>query len=722
MPLSKLQFNPGVNREVTAYTNEGGWFDSDNVRFQKGYPEKIGGWQKRGSDTFLGTCRALHPWVTLNRDQFIGVGTNEKYYIDRGGEYNDITPLRSTTAAGAVTFARVEVGSPVINVIDAAHGAVVGDFVTFSGAASLGASITANVLNQEYKIDSVENSNSYRIKAKVEGSLINQTPTLVNAANGDSGNGGGSIVGKYQINVGLNTTVRASGWGAGSWGGINNQALQTALNQGGTLSNSAETITVSSSSGIVANDVVLIGDTELVKVGGITNNNLTTCVRGFSGTTAVAHADGSIVRLALGNVDSANDFDGWGDPSTQSITANSLRLWSNDNFGEDLLINVRDGGLFYWDATNGLGTRAVNITTLSSLPKIPTVAKQVLVSDRDRHVIAFGCDPESTPGVQDPLTIRFSSQESITDWEASATNTAGELRLGSGSEIVTAIETRQQILVMTDTTLYAMQFLGPPFTFGVTAISENITIAGPNAAIAVDDNVFWMGRSEFYVYSGTVQRLPCMVRDYVFSDLNENQLEKINVALNTEHSEVWWFYPSSDSEEVNKYVVYNYLEQVWYYGSFGRTAWVDRGIFDFPIAANNDGSLYEHELGFDDGTTNPASAINAFIQSSPMDIGDGQQFMFIQKMIPDIDFKNSTAILPETNITLDVKNAPDGTYNSSQTDAFVKTQAAAVDARTEQLYFRLRGRQMRFKISSDDLEVTWRLGSPRVDIRSDGRR
>ena len=632
MPLSKLQFKPGVNREVTAYTNEGGWFDSDQVRFSKGYPEKIGGWQQRGIDNFLGTCRALHPWVALDRDQFMGVGTNLKYYIDRGGEYNDITPLRLTTAAGDVTFAATN-GSSTLVVTDTAHGSVVNDFVTYSGAASLGGVITAGVLNQEYQITLIVNANSYHVTARAAGALIN-APLVPLPANGsDSGNGGGSIVGKYQINVGLDITVRSSGWGAGTWS---------------------------------------------------------------RGT--------------------------WGSASTDAIVSNTLRLWSHDNFGEDLLINVRDGGIYYWDETAGLGTRAVDITSLSTLPAIPTVAKQILVSDRDRHVIAFGCDPESTPGVQDPLTIRFSSQESITDWQARADNTAGELRLGSGSEIVTAIETRQQILVMTDTTLYAMQYLGPPFTFGVTAISENITIASPNAAIAVDDNVFWMGRSEFYIYSGAVQRLPCMVRDYVFSDLNENQLEKINVALNTEHSEVWWFYPSSNSEEVDKYVVYNYLEQVWYYGTFGRTAWVDRGIFDFPIAANNDGFLYEHELGFDDGTTNPASAINAYIQSSPMDIGDGEQFMFIRKMIPDVDFKNSTAILPETNITLDVKNAPDGTYNSSQTDAFVKTQAAAVSARTEQLYFRLRGRQMRFKISSDELEVTWRLGSPRVDIRSDGRR
>ena len=632
MPLSKLQFKPGVNREVTAYTNEGGWFDIDYVRFQKGFPEKIGGWQKRGSDNYLGTARALHPWVTLDRDQFMGVGTNLKYYIDRGGEYNDITPLRVTTAAGDVTFAATN-GSSTLVITDSGHGSVAGDFVTFTGAASLGGTITAAVLNQEYQISLVANANSYQITARTAGSLINDPIVPVLANGSDTGNGGSSVVGAYQINTGLDIVVRASGWGAGTWS------------------------------------------------------------RGA-----------------------------WGSASTDAIVSNTLRLWSNDNFGEDLLINVRDGGIYYWDATAGLGTRAVDITTLSTLPSIPTVAKQVLVSDRDRHVIAFGCDTEANPGVQDPLTIRFSSQESITDWSTTATNTAGELQLGSGSEIVRAIETRQQVLVMTDTTLYAMQYLGPPFTFGVTAISENITIAGPNAVIAVDDNVFWMGLSEFYVYSGAVQRLPCTVRDYVFSDLNEGQLEKINVGLNTEHSEIWWFYPSANSEEVDKYVIYNYLEQVWYYGTFARTAWIDRGIFDFPIAANSDGFLYEHELGFDDGTTSPASAIDAYIQSSPIDIGDGEQFMFIRKMIPDVDFKNSTAAIPETNITIDVKNAPDGTYSSSQTDAFVKTQAAAVDNRTEQLYFRLRGRQMRFKIGSDETEVTWRLGSPRVDIRPDGRR
>lgn len=639
MPLSKLQFKPGVNREVTAYTNEGGWFDIDYVRFQKGFPEKIGGWQKRSSNSFLGTCRALHPWVSLNLDQYLGVGTHLKYYIDEGGYYNDVTPIRATTAAGDVTFAATN-GSSTITVSDTAHGAVVNDFVTFSGAVSLGGNITADVLNQEYYVTEVVDADSYTIVARTAGTSIADitvngqlSPTTVSASASDTGNGGSSVVGAYQINTGLDVGISGAGWGAGTWS---------------------------------------------------------------RGT--------------------------WSSASSDAIVTNTLRLWSHDNFGEDLLMNVRDGGIYYWDNTNGLSTRAVNITSLAGGLSVPTVAKQILVSDRDRHVIAFGCDTEASPGVQDPLAIRFSDQESLTDWQTTATNTAGELRLGSGSEIVTAVETRQQILVFTDTTLYSMQFLGPPFTFGVNSLSENITIAGPNAAIAVDDNVFWMGRTEFYVYSGSVQRLPCMVRDYVFSDLNDAQIDKVNAAINTQHSEIWWFYPSANSEECDKYVVYNYLEQVWYYGTFGRTAWIDRGIFDFPFAANSDGFVYEHEIGFDDGTTDPVSAINAYIQSSPIDIGDGQQFMFVTRMIPDVDFKDSTALLPDVNITLDIKNAPDGTYTRSETDAFVKTQAAAVDARTEQLYFRLRGRQMRFKIASDELGVAWRLGSPRLDIRPDGRR
>jgi hypothetical protein len=638
MPLSKLQLRPGINREVTSYTNEGGWFDCDFVRFVQQYPQKIGGWQRRSNQSFLGTCRSLHPWVTLDRDQYIGVGTNLKFYIDRGGAFNDITPLRLTSTAGDITFAATD-GSARLLVTHINHGAVVNDFVTYSGAVSLGGNITAAILNQEYEIVEVPSSSTYYIEARQVAPITNITvngeldPTPVLANSSDIGNGGASVVGAYQVNTGLDTVVSASGWGAGPWSRA-----------------------------------------------------------------------------------------GWGDPSDAPIVSNTLRLWSQDNFGEDLLMNVRDGGIYFWDSSVGLATRAVNITSLPGSTAAPVVAKQVMVSDRDRHVLAFGCDPEGGLGVQDPLLIRFSSQESLTDWTSTATNTAGDLRLGSGSEIVLALKTRQQVLVFTDTSLYAMQFIGPPFTFGISPLSENISVASPNAAVAVGDNVFWMGQSEFYAYSGAVEQLPCTVRSYIFDDLNTEQISKVSSGLNSEYSEVWWFYPSKDSEEVNRYVVYNYAEGVWYYGTIGRTAWLDRGIFDLAIAANADHYLYFQEVGFDDGSTNPASAIDTFIQSSPIDIGDGQQFMFISRVIPDLTFQNSTSLVPTVSFTLRVRNFPDGTYFDSQSQDFVRTQSVPVDQRTEQLFFRLRGRQMSFVVRSDELGTTWRLGSPRVDIRPDGRR
>ncbi len=639
MPLSKLQFRPGVVRDITSYSNEGGWYDIDNVRFQKGFPEKIGGWQKKSNQSFLGTCRSLHPWVALDRSQYLGVGTHLKFYVDEGGAFNDITPVRSTTSAGEITFAATD-GSSTITITDTNHGAVQNDFVTFSGAVSLGGNITAGVLNQEYQITAVEDSDTYTISAREAGTSITDitvdgqlAPTAVTANSSDTGNGGASVVGAYQINTGLDLNVSGSGWGAGTWSRA-----------------------------------------------------------------------------------------GWGEASNDAIVSNTLRMWSQDNFGEDLLMNVRDGGIYYWDATNGLTNRAVNITDLAGSTSAPQVAKQIMVSDRDRHVIAFGCDTEANPGVQDPLTIRFSDQESLTEWNTTATNTAGELRLGSGSEIVAAVETRQQITVFTDTTLYVMQFLGAPFTFGVSSISENITIAGPKAAVAVGDAVYWMGLSEFYVYDGAMRQLPCTVRDYVFDNMNPDQQAKVVAGLNTEHSEVWWFYPRGTSDLLDHYVVYNYAEQSWYYGSFARTAWIDRGIFGFPIAAHTDGYLYAQETGFDDGTTNPASAITAFVHSSPMDLGDGEQFMLVRRMIPDVSFKQSTAALPSIDIEINVRNASSGEYIQTNTQTFVDTVTASSSEKTEQLYYRLRGRQMRIKFTSNDLGVDWRLGSNRVDMKPDGRR
>ena len=631
MPLAKFQLRPGINREITNYSNEGGWFDGDKIRFRFGFPEKIGGWVRNDSSSFLNVCRALHPWVTLSNEQYIGLGTTAKYYIERGGGYNDITPIRATTAAGDVTFAATD-GSYQIEVTDTAHGAVQGDFVTFSGAVSLGGVITAAVLNQEYQIVDVVDADTYTIEARTAGTSISSitvdgelAPTYVAANSSDSGDGGAAVVGTYQINSGLDTAVLGAGWGVGGWS------------------------------------------------------------RGA-----------------------------WGSASNEPIVTNQLRLWSHDNFGEDLLFNVRDGGIYYWDASSGLTSRGVALSSLAGANTTPTIAKQVLVSDRDRHIIAFGCDGETTIGTQDPLLIRFSSQESLTTWNALPTNTAGELRLGSGSEIICAVETRQQILVFTDTTLYAMQFLGPPFTFGVAPISENITIRSPNAAIAVDDTVFWMGNSEFYIYSGAVQRLPCTVRDYVFDDFNVDQSMKVVSGLNAAFGEVWWFYPSASSETNNRYVVYNYVEQAWYYGTIARTAWEDRGIVDNPIAAGLDGHLYRHEIGFDDGSTNPASAITAFIQSSPLDLQDGQQFMFISRLLPDLSFLNSTAASPTATFTTAVRNFQQGNFTSTSTNTFTTS--------TEQFFLRLRGRQMTIKTESTGAGVTWRLGTQRYDLRPDGRR
>ena len=641
MPLTKLQFKPGVNRETTSYSNEGGWFDIDKTRFRFGFPEKIGGWTRYAVNAFLGSCRSLHPWVALDGTQFLGVGTHLKYYINEGGGYNDITPVRATTTNGIV-FAATN-GSSTITATDDAHGASIGDFVTISGAVSLGGVITADVLNQEYQVVLVPTANTFTFVAREADTSIasitttsglNPTPVVANSS--DTGNGGSGADAVYQVTVGLDTSLTGNGWNAGSYG---------------------------------------------------------------RGT--------------------------WNSASNLSVQGATLRIWSHDNFGEDLILNARDAGIFYWDRTNGTTTRAVALSSLASSNLAPTIAKKVLVSDRDRHIIAFGCDPESAIGTQDPLLIRFGSQESLTDWQTLPTNTAGELRIGSGSEIITAIETRQQVIVFTDESLHAMQFLGPPFTFGINTISENITIAGPLAAIAVEDMVFWMGKQEFYVYGGGVQRLPCTVRDFVFNDFNELQIEKVTAATNTSFSEVWWFYPSGSSQENDRYVIYNYQQKIWYFGTLARTVWLDRGIESNPVAAGTDHYLYTHESGLDDGSTDPVSAISAFVESSQVDIGDGNQFSFVNKIIPDLTFRDSTASSPAATLTLKARNFPGGAYlqtNGQSVSQTVAGTSTVVEQFTDQINLRLRGRSLALKIASSDTGVTWRLGSPRIDIKPDGRR
>lgn len=621
MPLTKLQFRPGINRETTSYTNEGGWFDGDKIRFRFGVPEKIGGWQRATENTFLGTCRALKPFVALDGSRFMGLGTHLKYYIEEGGTYNDITPIRSTTSAGDVTFSATN-GSATITVSDTAHGAVAGDYVTFSGAVSLGGNITAAVLNIEYRIDTIVDDDSYTVV----------TSATANAS--DTGNGGSSTVGAYQINTGLDTSVSGTGWGVGTWG-----------------------------------------------------------------------------------------REGWGDAAAATGTTSILRIWTHDNFGEDLIINVRDAGIYYWDKTSGLSSRAVALSDRTNADSTtPTIAKQVIVSDRDRHIIAFGCDAENSIGTQDPLLIRFSDQEDPTTWQSLPSNTAGDLRIGSGSEIIAAVETRQQILVYTDVSLHAMQFLGPPFTFGINLVSENTTIMSPLAAIAHDDVVYWMGFEEFYVFSGQVQRIPCTVRSYVFDDFNREQKEKVFAASNSAYSEIWWFYPSSTANEVDRYVVFNYQENAWYYGTLVRTAWVDRGINDYPVATFTDGRQYFQELGLDDSTSSPAVAINAHIESSQIDLADGEQFAFIRRIIPDVTFENSTAASPNVVFTTKVRDFPGGNYNSEDAATVTRSATTPVEQFTNQVHLRLRGRSFALRVASSNTETQWRLGSPRLDVRPDGRR
>ena len=703
MPLTKLKFKPGIISDITSYSAEGGFVDGDKIRFRNGFPEKIGGWVKANPNQYEGTARSLHNWSALDGSNFLGLGTTFKYYIEEGGSFNDITPDRATTTNG-ITFAATN-GSATLTVTDSAHGAVEGDFVVIAGAATLGGVVTAAVLNKEHQIVTVPNGNTYTI-------VVSAT------ANGsDTGTGGSGVDGVYQINTGLNNTVGGTGWGAGLFSGITTSALQTQLNEA--LDNSETAVDVDDETGITtAGDVILV-DEELMLVAGDTDDNTLNVTRGHKGTTAVAHDDNSLVRLALGNASGASDFSGWGDASAGGITTTSeLRLWSEDNFGEDLLINPRDGQVFYWDRTNNLTTRAVEIGDITGADATPTIAKQILVSDQDRHVIAFGANTIGTT-IQDPLLIRFSSQESLLNWTPTATNTAGDLRLGGGSEFVQAVETKQAILVFTDKTLHAMKFIGPPFTFGLQELSKNITIMSPKSAIAVDDVVYWMGQDTFYVYAGgQTQQLPCTVKDKVFLDINNEEAEKTYAGVNSEFGEIIWFYPNASSSDNSNYVIFNYNDKTWYYGTLARDVWLDRGLRRNPLAGGA-GYIYNQESGFDDDGV----AMSSFIESAPIDMGDGDKFSFIKRIIPDITFNGSTALSsPSATFTIKARNFPGANFSDTETGTTSRTSTSPVEAFTEKLDVRVRGRSFALRIASDALGSKWKLGSPRVDIREDGRR
>lgn len=625
MPFQKLIFRPGINKESTAYANEGGWFDSNLVRFKKGLPEKIGGWVKATSSTYLGTGRALHAWVALDGTKFLGLGTTVKYYILEGTDFADITPIRKTST-NSITFAATN-GSSTLTVTDSSHGAVQGDFVTISGAVSLGGNINSNVLNQEYEIQTVPSPNTYTITAK------NTSGVTVTANSSDTGDGGSGVDGVYQINVGLDVYVPATGWGADAWG---------------------------------------------------------------SGS--------------------------WG--SSSSLGGNNqLRLWTHDNFGEDLILNVRAGSVYYWDKTNGTNNRAVALTDLAGANLAPTFALQTMVSDVDRHVICFGADPLNASGTArtgaiDPLFIAFSDQENVAEWEPKTTNTAGSLRLSSGSQIIGAIRSRQEILIWTDTALYSMSFIGQPFTFGVNLINEGVGSIGPNAMINTAKGVFWMDKKGFYNYAGSVVKLPCSVEEHVFGNINETQSYQTFGFLNKEFSEVGWFYCSAGSNAIDKYVTYNYEENVWMIGELSRTAWLDEGIFANPKATSSN-YLFDHELGNDDDGN---AMTNVFIESSDFDLGEGEEFQFVSRIIPDVTFNgtgSTGASGQKVNLVLKKRNFPGEDLSVGATGSCTSV--------TTKIDTRVRGRQAVLRIQSDDTDTTvtglgFKVGATRIETQPDGKR
>lgn len=693
MPLKKLSFTPGVQHDGSRYSSVGGWTDSDKVRFRQGFPEKIGGWQKSTMQQFVGVCRDLQPLNDLNGNYLVGVGTNFKYYLERGGSLYDITPIRNTlTQSNPFT---TENGSANVIVTIPAHGAYQFDFVTFSGASAVGGLI----LNGEYQIQTIINSSSFTITAA--------SPATSSAT------GGGSVSAAFQINSGLTTTVYGNGYGAGTYGGI-------IVGGGATVTGSISgtTLTVSAvSSGVLAIGQLITGTGVSVSPPG---SNATYITGLGTGTGGIGTYTVSPSQTVSSTTLTATSGTGWGSASASLVAGARLRLWSSDNFGQNLIINPRDSAIYYWATSGGLGTRAVLLSSLAGASDVPAIARQILVTDQDRKVIAFGCSNIVT-GLQDRLLVRWSDTENPQDWTPTELNSAGGFSIPSGSEFMTALETRQEILVWTDNYVHSMRYIGAPYEYSITQIGATSLLA-PNAVVAANDNIFWMGTNGFFGYNGRISGLPCSVKDYVFNNMNLEQAEKICGGSNMAFNEVWWFYPSLESQENDRYVLYNYNENVWSVGSIVRTAWIDRGIEDYPRASSIDGYIYFHEYGQDDGSVNPPAAIEAFIESGPIEIGEGEQFGFAWRMIPDVDFRNSAASNPTVNFVMKTQDYSGGNFKQTANNNTTKTASVPVDQFTEQTYFRLRGRMLSLRLESDGEGVAWRLGIPRIDVRPDGRR
>jgi len=612
MPLQKLQFKPGVNRDQTNYTNEGGWYQCDKIRFRSGYPQKIGGWLRYGTFTIIGVCRQMFNWITTSSDNIMALGTSKKLYLEVGGNLRDITPLRVTlTSPTTNNCFDTTNGSNLVNVNIVGHGATAGSYVTFSGVVGPIGGIPQAQFNAEFEITSVTDTDNFKIT------------TTTSATSTTSNQGGTAIVASFQINIGNDISTVGYGWGAGAWG--------------------------------------------------------------------------------------AN---GWGTGAVTPVVT-LQRDWFFDNFYNDLIANIRGGSIYIWEYNSLFNTRAVLLSSITGAADVPSQVTQILVSQGDKHLLAFGCTEYGSSNYN-PLLIRWSDQDNPEFWTPLVTNSAGFIQVPRGSRIVRAIPTRQEIVVFTDGTLNSLQFLGTADVFGIQELSDNISIAGPRAVTAVNNTVYWMGLDKFYAYSGRVETLPCTLRNHVFQNINFDQLDQVVSGTNEGWNEIWWFYPSANSTVNDSYVIYNHLERIWYYGSINRTAWIDSALRQYPQAVGTN-LMYNHEQGLNDD----AAPMSAYINSSDFDLVDGDQFILIKRILPDLNFEGSTATSPAVRMTMRPRNFSGSAYGTSPTQRVIETQ---VDQYTDQIFLRARSRQMGFKISSDTLNVQWQLGSPRLDGRPDGKR
>ena len=867
MPLQKILFKPGINRENTRYTTEGGYYDCDKVRFRQGTPEKIGGWQQISTATFEGTCRSLWTWDSLGGVNYIGVGTNLKFYISSGGAYDDITPLRSVQMALDGPFAAVA-GSTTITVTDNSHGAADGDFVNFLGAVALSTqtftgatlsgvvitgiagqfsctasvlavgqpvtisgvfggtgSITGYVDPTTYFIIATNGTTTFTLSATSGGSAITttagtptgltyrvttnfilstalaqNTPVILTISSGGALPTGLAENTQYYINVVSGTTINFTNVPNGA-------AISTSSAGSGTFS-------LYVNSGITAE--VLNQSFQITVLTANTYTIQSPVAAGVYDTGGGGNPVNAYYEIPVGK-DAAQPLTGWGAGpwgegawGIGTASVSPIRIWSQANFGQDLIFAYRGGPMYYWNASIGFtpnqvsitiaapgvftlntgtltntmavillstgalptgltsgtvyyvsgvsgstfrlsttyanaiagtyittsgsqsGThyvspRAIPVTSLGGASDVPDYVNFVMVSDASRFTIAFGATPYGG-GELDPMLIRWSDQESVVEWTPAATNQAGFIRLSHGSEIRTAVQARQEIVVFTDASVYSLQYLGPPYVWGSQLLGDNISIAGFNTAVIASGVIFWMGIDKFYKYDGRIQTLRCDLRQYIFQDINLQQQSQFFSGTSEGFNEIWWFYCSSGSTVINKYVVYNYAEDIWYYGTIGRTAWLDSGINEYPIGATYSNNLVYHEYGVDDHTTETPVAIDSYIASSEFDIGDGHNFGFIWRIIPDITFRGSTAASPQVTMTIKpLQNSGSG-YNTPESEGGVssgtvtRTATVPVEQFTQYVYVRVRGRQMSFRVDGTQLGLQWQLGAPRIDIKPDGRR